>query len=625
MSQTFQQKQIEYFTKYAGSCLKIWDSIIGQQITHYSAGLGTVIGIKKIDNSIYVEVQFMARKITKQEPKKFLGFGKEWNMSKVFTHLTLPREVKKDVETRYWDSMREDLIYELRDLVSHSPIDQSTYNNFDETYNRLMGMNQRRKFPEKTIQKINEYKQKLMDRKRFSNLYEKAMNPNVMADFPLPVLNEDDIQLVEKWCKYSLDRKSLVEDESKDWKLGRLLSARSAEKIAMDFYQNYGKEVKDISITQIDENNNSDWSDYDLNVDGLPVDVKNSRRSQKSKDRYTEHCIPSFKNTRRTNQEVRIAGVFSPYLWAFELLDKPIEHHQDREIQFLGETTIEKQQALKIEFNDLVYFSEPSLSSKYFLPPWVFDYPEYVYTERDNVLKELKGFSNLALLKDKPDLIPVAIAASIDLTKILDKEALDHWKWCFLDQLSNRIERYGLSLPFLFLSILEHFLDMAMAASPKTVSDFKPEKYREFLFCKELNKPLGIYDPLKTIDALIETLGVLWTAENELIRKLRVFRLISFNMLQGKSNQYENLWTTLIAYCGGRLPDGSACGKNPLVLGESELCEHCKLICPDCRFCCKKCEEERSPTSSSHTPTGGFKPAGRPAGTSGTGESDFAI
>ena len=439
------------------------------------------------------------------------------------------------------------------------------------------------------------------EKRRFSNLFElfeKAMNPKVRACFPLPKLNEDDIRLVEEWNQSpqnNLDRKSLIESESKDWELGRLLSARSAEKIATDFYQSYGKTVEDISITQIDENNNPDWRDYDLNVDGCHIDVKNSRKSQKSKDRYTEYCIPRFKIGRRTNQEVRIAGVFSPYLLAYELLDKPIELHQDREIRFLGEITLEKQQELKNEFNcDLVYFSKPSSSSKYFLPPWIFDYPKYIYTERDEARKELKGFSKLDLLKEattKRNLIPVAIAAGIDLTKILDKKALGCWEWSFLDQLNNRIEKYGPSLPFLFLTILSHFL--AMASSSKTVSDFNPKNYRKLLFYKEHrnNNPLGIYDPLKTIDALIEMLNILWTTEDRLISRFRVFKLMSFNILRGKHDQNENTWTTLIAYCGGKLENGSSCGKNPLVLGESELCECRRLICPSCGFCC---EDERA-------------------------------
>ena len=234
---------------------------------------------------------------------------------------------------------------------------------------------------------------------RFSDLSEKIMNPRVSACFSLPELDEDDIRLVEKWylSQEKLDGRSLIDvinDDPKDGDSGRLLSARSAEKIATDFYQSYGKAVEDISITQIDESNNPDsyWRDYDLNVDGCHIDVKNSRRSQKSEDRYTEYCIPRFKTERRTNQEVRIAGVFSPYLWAFELLDEPVEHHQDREIQFLGETTLEKQEALKREFNgDLVYFSEPRPLSKYFLPPWIFEREIQFLGEQEALKREFNG------------------------------------------------------------------------------------------------------------------------------------------------------------------------------------------------------------------------------------------
>ena len=668
---------MEYFTRYARSCLKRWNSIVGQQITHYRDGLGTVVGITTIDNRIYVEVLLTAR----QESEKFLGL----NLPEFFTHLTFPREIEKELEIRRWNSekrlmdkkigelrdlasqssidqstyntfneiydrlMRADrtrqlseqdiqkineyqqkltdkMICEFRSLVSRPSIDQSTYNTFDEIYDRLMAMNQKRKLPEEIVQEINGYKKKLMDITRFTNLSEKAMNPNVRAHFSLPELDEYDIQLVGKWDPLlnNLDRTSLIEltenDNKTKWESGRLLSARSAEKIAVCFYRNYEKGVKDISIIQIDENNNFDWKDYDLDVDGLHVDVKNSRQSQKSKDRYTEHCIPSFKYSRRTNQEVRIAGVFSPYIWTPELLE-PTEHQESDEILFLGETGKKEQQKLKQEFKDLAGFERPNNLSKYFLPPWVFDYPEYVYKERDNALNELKDFPNLALLKEVElefNLIPVGIAVGIDLTEILDNEALDLWEWKFLDQLRNRIMKYKLSLPFLFLTLLSHFI--GMASSSKGVSDFNPDKYRKFLFYKgrsnfykgRSNKPLGIYDPLKTIDALIEALSTLWTADNGLIRKFRVFKLMSFNILQGKSNPNENSWTTLIAYCGGRLEDGSACGKNPLVLGSSELCKECgKLICPDCRFCCKKCREERSPTDSTHAaPTGGFNSAG---------------
>ena len=670
MSRTIQQKQIEYFTKYAGYCLKIWSSIAGQQITHYRHGPGTVVKIRKIKDGICVEVQFA------EKPGE-INFRLEkivYYFSRVFTHLTLPREVEQELETRYWDFIKEDLIYELMNLASHALIDQSTFNTFDEIYDRLMRvdrtrqlseqdiqkineyqkklmdrmicelmnlasralidqstfntsnkiydrlmtMNQKQKLPEQTIQEINGYQKKLMDRKRLSDLSEKAMNSDIRAYFPLPELENEDIRLVDKWCNNpmnNLNRTSLVQLMKTDSKtaghLCRLLSARFAEKIAMYFYHNHDKTVEDISITQINKNNNSDWCKYDLKVDGYPVDVKNSRQSQKSKDRYTEYCIPRFKSSRE-GQNVIISGVFSPYIRASKLSEllEFTEHHTDAEILFLGETTLEKQERLKKEFGSLVHFKNPNPTIDYLLPPWVFDYPKYVYTKRDNALKKIKDFSDLTLLKDDPNLIPVAIAAGIDLKKILDKKD-DYWKWCFLNQLCNRIKEYGLSLPFLFLTILDHFLDMATGS--KTVSDFEPENYREFLFYKRKNNlPLGIYDPLRTIDSLIKALRTLWTAESESIRKFCEFRLVSFNILQGKSNPNDRLWTTLIAYCGGKIKK-APCGMNPLVLGESELCGRRKLICPDpdCGYCCETCKRERSPTDSTHAaPTGGFNSAG---------------
>ena len=445
---------------------------------------------------------------------------------------------------------------------------------------------------EQTIQKID--KQKLIDRRRFANLSAKAMNPNVATSFPQPQLGVDDIKLIGKWCKpprNNLDRPSLIKAKDDKWELSRLLSARFAEKVAVKFYQHYGKKVTDISITQIDENSRSDWRNYDLNVDGLPIDVKNSRRAQNSPDRYTEHYIQKGFKHSRDNQEVTISGVFSPYLWPQALLE-PTEYHGETTIQFLGETTLKKLEALKYDFKDLVDFVEPNPRSEYFLPPWVFDYPEYVYTDRDKARKELKDFSNLASLKGATfqfNLHLVSIASGVELTEILDNKTSEEWEQRFLHQLRKRIEKYGLSLPFLFLTVLEHFL--SMAASSKTVSDFEPSKYRKFIFYEECDKPLGIYDPLKTVHALIKALSTLWTAENRLIREFRVFKLKSFNILQGKSDLNE-LWTTLIAYCGGRLEDRSSCGKNPLILGESEQCEYGKLICQDCGFCCTKCEEE---------------------------------
>ena len=506
-------------------------------------------------------------------------------------------------ELQNWNMKIEGLLHRLRNLASHPSINRLALNTCEATYSELMKMDQTRKLPEQTLQQANGYHQefmdgrkKLIDRKRFFDLSTQAMKPNVETCYPLPKLDEDDLRLVEKWHnlpRNSLDRTSLIKAENRDWDLGRLFSARSAEKVAANFYRHHGKKVKDISITQIDENNNSDWKDYDLNVDGLPIDVKNSRQSWKSPDRYTEHCIPQFKHSREY-RDVKIAGVFSPYLWTYTLLE-PTEYDGDTTTRFLGQTTWKDLRALKDEFSDLADFEERNPTGRYFLPPWVFDYPEYVYTKRNEARTKLKNFPNLDSLKGATfefNPLPVSIAAGIDLMEILSNKVSEEWEQNFLRQLRDRIEKYGLSLPFLFLTLLEHFL--CIAASPKTVSDFDPDTYRKFLFYQETDNPLGIYDPLETIDALINVLSTLWTAKDGLVRKFHVFKLRNFNILWGKSDSNESVWTTLVAYCGRPSAKGKpACGKNPLVLGKSELCEYGRLICPDCRFCCNsRCGEK---------------------------------
>lgn len=210
---------------------------------------------------------------------------------------------------------------------------------------------------------------------KIGNLCTQAMNPNVETRYPLPKLDDRDLQLAGEWCRpsrYNLDRTSLIAARSrKERELDRLLSARSAEKVAANFYSFYGKTVEDISISQIEKNRKSEWEKSDLYVDdlyidGFSVDVKNSRQSQKSPDRYTEHYIQKKFKHNTEYQNVTIAGVFSPYLWTYELLGEPESYHEYREIQFLGETTWEKLQELKREFKDSVYFEVPNPTGNFF-------------------------------------------------------------------------------------------------------------------------------------------------------------------------------------------------------------------------------------------------------------------
>jgi hypothetical protein len=170
------------------------------------------------------------------------------------------------------------------------------------------------------------------------------------------------------------------------------------------------------------------------------------------------------------------------------------------------------------------------------------------------------------------------------------------WEWDFNRELLSCVRIHGLSLPFLYLSILSHFISMVHINLNE--SELYPEMYRRFVFevDKTTDKPLGIYDPLKTIHSLINTLNILWTAgPHNRIREFKSFRLRGFNILQGK-RELDNNWKTLVAYCGGwKLNDDNGtflkCGEYPLVLGKSDQCKVCgHLICPTCGFCSTDCQ-----------------------------------
>jgi hypothetical protein len=251
------------------------------------------------------------------------------------------------------------------------------------------------------------------------------------------------------------------------------------------------------------------------------------------------------------------------------------------------------------------------MPGSHFISPWMFDYPDIVYCE---LCKAIGNISNIEIpilrlieeAKIKGNLIPIFLAAKIDLEKYWDKSSLEIWEWEFYKELLKQT-RKGLSLPYIFYTILQHFLKV-ITDSTVNIQKYNPEDYAKFLFINENTKhnPLGIYDPLKTIDNLINSLCILRKAKNDDISKFKQFRLIKFNILQGKRSINEG-WKTLLAYCGGRLKDNSRCDKNPLVLGEASLCKKCgRLICPECNYCLDNCEEYKLRQKNINQPSEGL-------------------
>ena len=195
---------------------------------------------------------------------------------------------------------------------------------------------------------------------------------------------------------------------------------------------------------------------------------------------------------------------------------------------------------------------------------------------------------------------PLYLAAGIRFSEMWTESSLSIWQWTFVEKVIDWRKKFGLSLPFLFLSILTHFLQMIYDLSD---AYYRPRNYMELLYFGEShNMPLFIHDPLKTIYNLIANLETLWSAEHGLVRQFRSFQLSGLRILRGRNITTDKKWKTLIAYCGGWVDGKVRCGKTPLILGEegTHHCPECsRLICPECQFCAENCSmyKERKPNS----------------------------
>lgn len=411
--------------------------------------------------------------------------------------------------------------------------------------------------------------------------------------YTTPELDESDRILALAWAGISnCDPKKGLKgiDRRSHFDLGKMLSARAAEKAAMEFYKSAGQDVVDVSIKQITEKCEQDWKYCDLIINGKYVDVKNTRIIDE--ERYVDHHVRAFKV--RNDQNVLILGVISKYLQAQYLLESNT-YHQETSITILGESSVQTQEGLRAEFNASHFhidFSRPDCGSSVFLPAWVYNFPAYLYRNRDRAIAEYRqqgipDYNN----GTRFEIIPACIAAGINISEQWPEKAFEKWQWAFIKELLVRIGKYGLSLPMLYLSLLSHFIKMALEQSDEK-STYTPDYYRRFIYMNGLwHNPLGICDPVRTIESLINALCILWSGQREIVRNIKYYRLSGFQILQGKLKADDEKLLTLVAYCGGwNKKKNIKCGKTPLVFGPAKHCEVCgKLICPDCGFCSIQC------------------------------------
>ena len=564
-----------YFA-YAADSLENWKKVVDQQVIHWQYKRGVISRVEQgPDGAPRIWVRFQSDDSERKfQPNAFDGVNSSG--TKFFSVLTVPSELLKRV-----------VEYELHREEQTKKLTQAR-------------------------------KKKEQQRERLEQVVEKARRAlanEIKSIIPAPHLNAQDIQLALEWSISSKLKAEItpinIEDTviqgkySKDWELGRVLSARAAEKAAMKFYQDHGFAVEDVSATQIAQKGNDDWKCFDLKVNGNPVDVKNSRSSRQNEDRYVEHCVPKSKLYQ--NQPIEIAGVLSPYLWPCSILrPADAQGNKNTSITFLGTTTLQAIRLLKQEFEIPGIFEidlgRSGRKSERFIPPWMFDYPDSLYERRNQALAEVSDFPVFPCSVWREygrNPLPIYLAAGIRFSEIWTKSSSSNWRWSFVEKVIDWRNKFGLSLPFLFLSILTHFLQMIYASHD---ADYRPRDYLELLYFGESHAmPLFIHDPLKTIYSLITNLGTLWTAEHGLVRQFRLFQLRGLRILRGRTDTTDKKWKTLIAYCGGWIDGKGRCDKTPLILGERTChCPECgRLICPECQFCAENCAmyKERKPSS----------------------------
>lgn len=411
--------------------------------------------------------------------------------------------------------------------------------------------------------KLEENRKYLFEKKRFIDLVRNILNDQFSEKVnifpPQPTL--EDMKLIEHWRK----NKNL-KDEKEDQ---RLLSARLAEKAVAIFFQNQKFLVDDISITQNNNPQGGDWERYDLKIKDELFDIKNARRYEKNYERYINLCVPNFKISRKL--DVQIAGVLSYWDSMLEM-----QIGSKNPVLFLGTTNKEKHNKLQVEFSDkllTVNFQESFYDSKKYLPLWMFDYPEYMYKNRNYYLNKLKKipFPELEICKNENiNPIPVYIAARIKHNYNLSVPLKE-----FELTLRSKISNMGLFLPVVFLSILHHFLSVLSSNSNQ---NYDPDDYFQVIYPDkyDFTKPLFIYDQLKTISELIKCLSVLWKERTDGLKDFKYFELRGFHILRGSIN--KDKWITLLAYCG-------ECGHSPLIFGKNESCSKCgHLICNNCGY-----------------------------------------
>jgi len=428
---------------------------------------------------------------------------------------------------------------------------------------------------------IEKAERRLLPVKEFIDSIHRALSDPFPARLLLPTPVRADSELIREWVRHD-------GSDDKTSESPRLMSARLAERGLAGFFEARGASVEDVSGSQIATHPNPDWKNYDLLVDQSPIDVKNARHFRDNPNRYVSHCVARFKQARNV-KAVTIAGVLSDYTTLEEMA------MSSNTALFLGMTTLADQIKLREAFSGgllEINFRDSTAGSPILLPPWVFQYPEDFYVERNAALDKLPALQLLDWeLCHELGVTPLPAFIATGTAHGNLPPSLSPSQAGFIHRFEIRRQFMGLQLPLVFVSVLEHFL----MELQEPAAEFNRDHYEAMLFAttEDRSRPLFLFDQLLTVVHLLVSLSTIWGARNTHLVGFTMFRLVNLNILIGKRSARDGRWLTLLAYCGDWLekPTRKPCGTTPLVLGKHVSCTCGKLICPNCGSCSSRCPD----------------------------------
>ncbi|MFZ4795783.1 MAG: hypothetical protein ACOYLN_16810, partial [Blastocatellia bacterium] len=393
----------------------------------------------------------------------------------------------------------------------------------------------------------------------------------LVAQYP-PTLSNDDHKLAHDWAAHY---------PHNDYWPRAMESARGAELAALNIYRSLYSEAQDLSILQIQAPSDTRWMVADIQTSRCQIDVKNATTSFGSKNRYTEHIVRRHKKD-QLGKDVVISAFLSPY----RNTESSNVSEKDNVVRWLGETSALDIARLKREFESRYLFLELSEESN-LLPPWMFDYPEEFYADRNQALTKIR--ENDFYFPDAD--YPIAVGVLAQRISKSEESGLQAEAY----KLSQRCASHGnISRPRLFLHILDRFCRSTLDGITFPARDLRailfPDNPGILSQVHNTATPLAVLDPVEIVYELLKVLEAV--ADHCRLRhyEFTSFKLNGQGIFRGK--RADGPWQTITAYCGGWLPAPrrGKCGATPLYLGHHQVCERCGyLICNECGTCQDRC------------------------------------